>query len=1008
MQFNIGDLVEDSSEQYFRGTGKLESINEIEGVGLVGFYTSPQKPSDRQVLVKLNLLGLVTLYDEQNIYYFYQSYKIWRRARYGGSRPSGNHLIIFTKDDEGHFDDAVVPIHEIYILNLDRADFLDPAAFLKNRYVDPPFFYNVRHEFLQSYIAQRSACRSISAIPSSSIELESHQLAVVRRVLQDNTKKYLLADEVGLGKTIEAGIILKELLFKDSIRQTALIGVPTALIGQWKDELTNRFHLGDLIDQSLFICSHDSLADILKEIPVDILIIDEAHQIAPWAWSSDDIVTTRYKFIATASHKTEACLLLSGTPLNGNERNFLAMLHLIAPESYEISEVGLKEFSTKVAQREQLGGIYQSLTDSNDNGTLTDLIEQIIQLFGGDEEFLNLAGQALPYLDWSADSEGPERTDIIVKLRRYVGEHYRLHQRLLRNRRTDPGVSILFPGLAAVEFKYWPYDGVMSTEQILDSHRAAYFNQGHEYLALKPDNYLDWIEDAFISPHQIACRSETALLDVGGDLCIEEKNVLEDLVVSAKQEQKAKDSLLRELLNSWLIEHATGKAIVFCSNPDIADQVADYLDKNITFVTERHVPGVTNEFSADGLSRVLVCDEAGEDGLNLNGGKKLVVHYSQPLSFSRIEQRIGRVNRYSAHISAAPVENIVLAPQGDGYSRKWQAILAQAIGIYKESAASLQYVLEEHIEAAWNDVSISGVKSLDNLYELLVGDAGLVVREKQKVIVQEQLNRMDEDIEAANIFSRQVTEADELAEDRKKMMMNWITKALIFEKVRGEFPGTFRFMYHNDDSDRPRTLMDAKTLREKCITGIDHDMSNRTSIVTSLMSSDRVEASHGRKVYPFRFGQPFVDAIYDAMALDSRGICTAVIRQVKSGNLTEMTTFFKIDHLLLSDTEGTSYSDQRKGDEAFPPHKTSHWFKQSGELLMSEVWIAYLNGNTDKDMQVRLQHWKALEEDYSPGFWAQLVDQVVESARINIHSDSVLQGYKSRVIGIKAIIVVPT
>ena len=71
MQFNIGDLVEDSSEQYFRGTGKLESINEIEGVGLVGFYTSPQKPSDRQVSVKLDLLGFVTLYDEQNIYYFF-------------------------------------------------------------------------------------------------------------------------------------------------------------------------------------------------------------------------------------------------------------------------------------------------------------------------------------------------------------------------------------------------------------------------------------------------------------------------------------------------------------------------------------------------------------------------------------------------------------------------------------------------------------------------------------------------------------------------------------------------------------------------------------------------------------------------------------------------------------------------------------------------------------------------------------------------------------------------
>ena len=75
---------------------------------------------------------------------------------------------------------------------------------------------------------------------------------------------------------------------------------------------------------------------------------------------------------------------------------------------------------------------------------------------------------------------------------------------------------------------------------------------------------------------------------------------------------------------------------------------------------------------------------------------------------------------------------------------------------------------------------------------------------------------------------------------------------------------------------------------------------------------------------------------------------------------------------------------------------------------MSELWIAYLNDNTDKDKQVRLPHWKALEEDYSPEFWAQLVDRVVESAHMNIHSDGVLKGYKSRVIGIKALIVVPT
>ena len=60
-----------------------------------------------------------------------------------------------------------------------------------------------------------------------------------------------------------------------------------------------------------------------------------------------------------------------------------------------------------------------------------------------------------------------------------------------------------------------------------------------------------------------------------------------------------------------------------------------------------------------------------------------------------------------------------------------------------------------------------------------------------------------------------------------------------------------------------RTLMDIGTLIEKCVTGIDLDQTDEGTIVTSLMSPHRDEVSHGRQVYPLRFGQPFVDAIYD-------------------------------------------------------------------------------------------------------------------------------------------------
>jgi hypothetical protein len=70
MKFSIGDLVEDPSEQYFQGIGKLESINEVEGIGTVGFYSSPRNPSGRRISVNLELLDAAALYEEQIVFYF--------------------------------------------------------------------------------------------------------------------------------------------------------------------------------------------------------------------------------------------------------------------------------------------------------------------------------------------------------------------------------------------------------------------------------------------------------------------------------------------------------------------------------------------------------------------------------------------------------------------------------------------------------------------------------------------------------------------------------------------------------------------------------------------------------------------------------------------------------------------------------------------------------------------------------------------------------------------------
>src|SRR5690606_6992943 len=121
---------------------------------------------------------------------------------------------------------------------------------------------------------------------SSRIKLYPHQVEVVRRVLHDPVQRYLLADEVGLGKTIEAGAIIRQTLLDDR-EAHALVIVPPTLKSQWRVELEERFflfcteapHAGRVT-----LCSTEELEMLAatwgEEDNFDIVVMDEAHHIA--------------------------------------------------------------------------------------------------------------------------------------------------------------------------------------------------------------------------------------------------------------------------------------------------------------------------------------------------------------------------------------------------------------------------------------------------------------------------------------------------------------------------------------------------------------------------------------------------------------------------------------------------------------------------------------------------------------------------------------------------------
>jgi len=262
---------------------------------------------------------------------------------------------------------------------------------------------------------------------------------------------------------------------------------------------------------------------------------------------------------------------------------------------------------------------------------------------------------------------------------------------------------------------------------------------------------------------------------------------------------------------------------------------------------------------------------------------------------------------------------------------------------------------------------------------------------------------MDDKIEEAKIFADQVTEGDERAEKDQNLMFGWITKALHFQKVRGEIPDTFRFKYQPQ-----RTFMDLRTFLTRCFSGIDRDNAIGQNVVTNMMSADRQLASHGYKVYPFRVGQPFVDVIYKEMENDTRGVCTAMLRFHKIKALGARNVFFKIDYLLTaqSEVEGDTPDNWSVEGDRLPSKVMSSWYKDSGEILEDEVLLQYVSQTNENDEQVKAEHWVAIEKEYPPDQWSEIIKQVTLVSGQRLHASGAHVGYTSRMLAIKVLLVV--
>ncbi|MEK4229645.1 DEAD/DEAH box helicase [Solibacillus sp. FSL H8-0538] len=193
--------------------------------------------------------------------------------------------------------------------------------------------YNMSYEVVKNnLIADFSGLQSPKYL--SNLTPLAHQLEVAERVIQRMNGKAILADEVGLGKTIEAGLILKEYLVRGLVKK-ALILAPASLINQWVEELNQKFYIPAIpYKKNTAIEHYDVLVmsmDTAKKSPhrerivaqdYDMIIIDEAHKLK-------NHKTLIYEFVQ--SLKKKFCLLLTATPVQNDVFELFYLISLLKP-----------------------------------------------------------------------------------------------------------------------------------------------------------------------------------------------------------------------------------------------------------------------------------------------------------------------------------------------------------------------------------------------------------------------------------------------------------------------------------------------------------------------------------------------------------------------------------------------------------------------------------------------------------------------------------------------------
>ncbi|WP_276847117.1 helicase-related protein [Faecalibaculum rodentium] len=554
-------------------------------------------------------------------------------------------------------------------------------------------------------------------LAGAKINLLPHQLEVIMRCLSSAPMRYMLADEVGMGKTIEALCVLKIFLEHNGGKKI-LIVVPDAMKEQWRMELLLKFGLEPGTDRKCNVLQLMSASDFQNQkinLDYDLVIADEVHKMI----KQKDV----YDLLRCLMVTTPNVLLLSATPVRHQKEEYLRLLTLLEPKVY--SRMSVNEFSEILEKQKKIMNLVLSVQDT---------LEEMLSELGEDDEdlleeyFEEISDDLGTLIDLTSDSklkELSERVDFsfedygIAQIQQtiaYLAEAYQVEKNILKNRRKqlerreDSGFELAKRHLIDIPYELDSVDSAENTayQMLIDWAARQDLEQNeikeHVYRTFQAFFSSPWAlmdvlengaEEVYVSPELLSsCRKWMTL---------EEKviDVLPALMEDPEQYPVYSNSRIYKVFNFLDQEIEDDKAVVFVSWKKTFEAYQKIFSKFPSewsaFFDSSQETSMLEEnsykFQNDPKCKILLSDPTGGEGRNFQNAS-YVVHVDLPWDASVIEQRIGRLDRLERDQNHPDVYSCVIHSRDtieDGLFQFWN----KGLNIFKHSLSGLEIIMSE-------------------------------------------------------------------------------------------------------------------------------------------------------------------------------------------------------------------------------------------------------------------------------------------------------------------------